>query len=47
MHGMSFPAFYSYGRIVAVVYMVKPDGSMENFNRKLVDYASRLRWEAK
>lgn len=26
-----------FSRIVAVVYLVKPDGSAENFNRKLVD----------
>ncbi len=35
----------NYGRYVAIVYLVKPDGSLENFNRKLVDEGQACIWD--
>jgi micrococcal nuclease len=35
----------SYGRVVAVVYLVKPDGTIENFNQKLVDAGQACVWD--
>lgn len=34
-----------YGRWVAVVYLPKPDGSLENFNTKLVDAGQACIWD--
>ncbi len=35
----------NYGRYVAIVYLTKPDGSLENFNRKLVDEGQACIWD--
>ncbi len=35
----------NYGRYVAIVYLTKPDGSLENFNRKLVDEGQACVWD--
>ncbi|MDD4651238.1 MAG: thermonuclease family protein [Methanothrix sp.] len=35
----------NYGRWVAVVYLQKPDGSLENFNRKLFDSGQECIWD--
>lgn len=34
-----------YGRIVAVVYLQKSDGSLENFNKKIVDAGQACIWD--
>ena len=34
-----------YGRIIAVVYLLKPDGTVENFNKKLVDAGQACIWD--
>ena len=35
----------SYGRWVAVVYLQKPDGTLENFNKMLVDSGQACIWD--
>lgn len=35
----------SYGRWVAVVYLQKPDGTLENFNKMLVDAGQACIWD--
>jgi micrococcal nuclease len=35
----------SYGRTIAVVYLLKPDGTVENFNKKLVDAGQACIWD--